>query len=770
MADYNNLLARAQLIKNETETSANTAERVGQLLEDIINAMAAGDNDRKTIRQVYDAQQRLQVLFEVNGQCVIRYSATVNGRSWSDELYYASTQYPNEGTFYTLTRRDFIESRFDGTPRGVCIAPKAVAAAPAIEYTFEVVYLRGSITWHNGDLFRTPSTNDILCAKLSTTEDVSAAINLSTSAQGYIYTDQSALVEALADNTLYTMNASASGGAFTIPARSDYSGTSIFCYGDGVATLNGTNYAYTSGQTLLLVGGVVHVEDTVSDSYTREETDEQLDEIRESLSTVYKYKGSCSFANLPTTNRKVGDTYNVTNAFTIDGVTYPAGTNVSWTGTEWDALAGDSSNKEDKGNKVTSLSASSTDTQYPSAKCVHDELTGKADDNGVVHKTGDESVDGWKTLRTGIVIGNSGFIRFAPPGTASASISGGTANTLFVEGGGIIAYSGNILNNESRLVTGGKVYTVLLDYQTLANLVTALSSSSTDTQYASAKCVYDALTGKANDTAVVHISGEENITGRKNYVYNGIAFTIKRTSDATTNLSLLIDTDGHPNLRRYDNSSVSQNVLLKSDRIEFKDNLSQVNAYVSSNSNLNKDWNTNQLPAKTAVAKYVAGQIAGKANDNSVVHNNGDETIAGVKSFTSTMQFGSGRSAIDLVKNGSAMELQKASIFRLQRVYTNSERHIQLDVYGSTDDNATYPRLVARKRDLSGDEPATTETTSVALRDDKVSFALARTTEWGFVNATSNSDSNWTTKEMPTKNAVKALVDSHITDIVITLD
>lgn len=707
MADYNNLLARAQLIKNETETSANTAERVGQLLEDIINAMAAGDNDRKTIRQVYDAQQRLQVLFEVNGQCVIRYSATVNGRSWSDELYYASTQYPNEGTFYTLTRRDFIESRFDGTPRGVCIAPKAVAAAPAIEYTFEVVYLRGSITWHNGDLFRTPSTNDIQCAKLSTTEDVSAAINLSTSAQGYIYTDQSELVEALADNTLYTMNASASGGAFTIPARSDYSGTSIFCYGDGVATLNGTNYAYTSGQTLRLVGGVVHVEDTVADYYTRAETDEQLDEIRESLSTVYKYKGSCTFANLPTTNRKVGDTYNVTNAFTLDGVTYPAGTNVSWTGTEWDALAGDSSNKEDKGNKVTSLSASSTDTQYPSAKCVHDELAGKADDNGVVHQEGAETIDGWKTLLTGIVIGDSGYIRFAPPGTAGASIRGGTANTLFVEGGGIIAASGNILNNENRLVTGGKVYTVLLDYQTLANLVTSLSASSTDTQYPSAKCVYDALTGKADDSGVVHKTGAETIAGVKTF---------------------------------------SDGVVLQS------------SGTIASGS------------ARAVNGGTVFAALSPKADDSAVVHNTGDETIAGVKSFTSTMQFGSGSAAIDLVKNGAAIEIQKASIFRLQRVYTTTERHIAMNVYGSTDGEGTYPRVVAQKKDNSSATPTTTETTSVALRDDRVSFASNRTTEWGFVNATSNSDSNWATKEMPTKNAVKTLVDSHLTDIVITLD
>jgi len=33
---------------------------------------------------------------------------------------------------------------------------------------------------------------------------------------------------------------------------------------------------------------------------------------------------------------------------------------------------GDVSGKEDKSNKVTSLSSASTDTQYPSAKCVYD--------------------------------------------------------------------------------------------------------------------------------------------------------------------------------------------------------------------------------------------------------------------------------------------------------------------------------------------------------------------------------------------------------------
>lgn len=43
----------------------------------------------------------------------------------------------------------------------------------------------------------------------------------------------------------------------------------------------------------------------------------------------------------------------------------------------------DISGKEDKSNKVTSLSESATDTQYPSAKTVYDALKGKADTSGL---------------------------------------------------------------------------------------------------------------------------------------------------------------------------------------------------------------------------------------------------------------------------------------------------------------------------------------------------------------------------------------------------
>ena len=56
-------------------------------------------------------------------------------------------------------------------------------------------------------------------------------------------------------------------------------------------------------------------------------------------------------------------------------------------------------------------------------------------------------------------------------------------------------------NNSSNLVTSGGVYTTLSGKEDVSNKVTSLSSSSTNTQYPSAKCVYDELTDIEEITA-----------------------------------------------------------------------------------------------------------------------------------------------------------------------------------------------------------------------------------------------------------------------------
>ena len=104
--------------------------------------------------------------------------------------------------------------------------------------------------------------------------------------------------------------------------------------------------------------------DFMADHYKKTETYSKA-EIDTKVTSVYKYKGSvATYSDLPSTGLTVGDVYNVETD----------GSNYAWTGTEWDKLGGtiDVSGFQTKSNLVTSLSSSSTDTQYPSAKCVYD--------------------------------------------------------------------------------------------------------------------------------------------------------------------------------------------------------------------------------------------------------------------------------------------------------------------------------------------------------------------------------------------------------------
>lgn len=82
----------------------------------------------------------------------------------------------------------------------------------------------------------------------------------------------------------------------------------------------------------------------ITDAYTKEETDSA---IATAASKVYKFKGSVTFAELPTEGLEEGFVYNVKEAFTTTegflegaGKEYPAGTNVAYTEDGWDVLAG----------------------------------------------------------------------------------------------------------------------------------------------------------------------------------------------------------------------------------------------------------------------------------------------------------------------------------------------------------------------------------------------------------------------------------------------
>ena len=182
------------------------------------------------------------------------------------------------------------------------------------------------------------------------------------------------------------------------------------------------------------------------------------------------------------------------------------------------ALIPDVSGKENTSNKVTSLSASSTNTQYPSAKCVYDELATKQGtltpganiqiNNGTISAT-DTTYNNF-TGTDGAAAGSAGLV----PGPAKTdtnkylksdgtwavapgtTYTPGTRITIDVSDNNKISTTAEI-NVIDTVKVDGTALTVtnksvnITGKENTSNKVTSLSSGSTDTQYPSAKCVYD---------------------------------------------------------------------------------------------------------------------------------------------------------------------------------------------------------------------------------------------------------------------------------------
>jgi hypothetical protein len=86
--------------------------------------------------------------------------------------------------------------------------------------------------------------------------------------------------------------------------------------------------------------------DTNNSKYWADQAAQSASEAEQYAQGGLIYRGSILFANIPTTNLKAGDMYNIEDDFTTDsrfqegaGFSVKAGTNIAWNGTKWDLLA-----------------------------------------------------------------------------------------------------------------------------------------------------------------------------------------------------------------------------------------------------------------------------------------------------------------------------------------------------------------------------------------------------------------------------------------------
>ena len=168
---------------------------------------------------------------------------------------------------------------------------------------------------------------------------------------------------------------------------------------------------------------------------------------------------------------------------------------------------------ENISNKVTSISASSTDTQYPSAKCVYDAILNSNTELYVCTYGTTTHTEVEQALSDGklpICIYNYGgsdglyiLHTASVPFVFETRIGSNTTYTLILR----------VDDSWSRYGT---------TYQDTNYRVTSISSASTNTQYPSAKCVYDAIQGAVGSGVTSYLldmstyaysSGKYTVTG-----------------------------------------------------------------------------------------------------------------------------------------------------------------------------------------------------------------------------------------------------------------
>lgn len=163
------------------------------------------------------------------------------------------------------------------------------------------------------------------------------------------------ILKGATDNTmsLYVKNASVNGAWFTVesggsfaivdslPQWSDANASTIYFKANGDALTGYIKNTETSDAWYTLGGATQEIDTALSSVSTNPVQNKvvyaAIQDVLAKIVNVYHFKGSCLTADLPSEGNIVGDTWNLEDASSYG----PAGVNVAWTGTEWDALSGD---------------------------------------------------------------------------------------------------------------------------------------------------------------------------------------------------------------------------------------------------------------------------------------------------------------------------------------------------------------------------------------------------------------------------------------------
>ena len=265
-----------------------------------------------------------------------------------------------------------------------------------------------------------------------------------------------------------------------------------------------TTYTKTEVDTTVTnINNSIASKANAADVYTKTQVDNKL-------SSVYRYKDSV--AALPTAGESAGDVYNISEPFTLDDKNYPAGTNVAWNGSAWDALAGidDLSayyTSDEVDSKVTELTNSintkldsGTFTSYQGE--VTNALALKADktyvDEELGKKADKETYDNFVSSTT---------TALGTKATAATGLTAGAYAKPYVNAQGIVTGSEALVETDLPMISIAKITDFGQEVRKATQIVKTSSAG------AEVSCDYSELA----DVAWPHVSVYRTSTGAQIY-------------------------------------------------------------------------------------------------------------------------------------------------------------------------------------------------------------------------------------------------------------
>lgn len=221
---------------------------------------------------------------------------------------------------------------------------------------------------------------------------------------------------------------------------------------------------------------------TKEDSYDKTTVDQK---ISNAVSSAYKVKGTVANADALPSGAATGDVYNITAASTYG----PAGTNVVWDGTEWDALGG-----------ITDLSSYATTTYVEGEVSKLNTAIGKKVDQEA-YNTKMVSLDGSISSHAGLLAGLRTDVDAKVAKTdyeskvSSLESSIGTKATKVATGEG--TWTGKITVNAEGIVTAGANLTAADVPSLTASKITDFASVAKS----SVRFVYNSASGQSVSVA-----------------------------------------------------------------------------------------------------------------------------------------------------------------------------------------------------------------------------------------------------------------------------